>query len=362
MTQSGIGVAGQADPEAVCIIVPTLNEELYIDACLTSLLAQQDATVLEIIVADGGSTDRTIDLVRNWQRDHPCIVLLHNPRRIQSAAINLAVATAHAQARIIIRADAHVSYPQRFVSDCVAAMIGYGATSVVVPMRTVGIGGFQRAVAAAQNSVLGNGGSPHRSAGRSGFVDHGHHAAFDRDFFTRLGGYNETFTHNEDAEFDYRQIQAGGRIYLCGDNAVTYFPRSRLRDLAVQYLRHGRGRARTTLTHRIRPKLRQLAPILMLAANLAGIALIPVSVVFGLVPLVYLAGCCLIGVGLAIQRRDPWLLAAGLAAVTMHAAFALGYSGACLRYACAGPVRLLNVTTGGDRQAKVDPAGERKAL
>ena len=49
--------------------------------------------------------------------------------------------------------------------------------SVVVAMNTIGKGGFQTAVAAAQNSKLGNGGASHRSAGGEGrWVEHGHHA------------------------------------------------------------------------------------------------------------------------------------------------------------------------------------------
>ncbi len=110
-------------------------------------------------------------------------------------------------------------------------------------MATVGKVGFQRAVAAAQNSVLGNGGSAHRRAAVSRYVDHGHHAAFDRAFFLSIGGYNETFSHNEDAEYDHRvalgrrQSESGCVAMSC---SATFPRRTPAGALAKQYFRHGR--------------------------------------------------------------------------------------------------------------------------
>lgn len=46
----------------ISIIIPTLNEENNLDNLLTSLQAYQS---VEIIVADGGSTDRTVNIARN---------------------------------------------------------------------------------------------------------------------------------------------------------------------------------------------------------------------------------------------------------------------------------------------------------
>ncbi|HYB92556.1 MAG TPA: glycosyltransferase [archaeon] len=51
-------------PPSVSIIVPTFNEEKYIVSCLKSLKHQTYRGKYEIIVADGGSKDRTIDLAK----------------------------------------------------------------------------------------------------------------------------------------------------------------------------------------------------------------------------------------------------------------------------------------------------------
>ncbi|MEJ0048194.1 MAG: glycosyltransferase [Rhodospirillales bacterium] len=177
----------------------------FIEACLRSLLVSVEQAGLgaafEILVMDGGSTDETAAIVGRMSAQVPAIRLCANPGRLQSAAVNLAAEIADPRARILMRADAHALYPANFVGDCMAALRDQDASSVVVPMINRGVTPIQRAIAAAQSGRLGNGGSAHRTAGASCFVDHGHHAAFDRAVFQRLGGYDTRFTHNEDAEF-----------------------------------------------------------------------------------------------------------------------------------------------------------------
>jgi succinoglycan biosynthesis protein ExoA len=322
----------EMSPPLVALAVPVLNEEAYIAACLASLLEQNDTFRLEILVLDGGSTDRTAEIVRGLQQRHPEIRLVPNPARLQSAAVNLAARIASPEAGILIRADAHAWYPPGFVTRVVQALREQEATSVVVPMLTVGQAGLQRGIAAAQNSRLGNGGSAHRTGLRSGWIDHGHHAAFDRAFFLSIGGYDESFTHNEDAELDHRAKLAGGRIWLCADAPCTYYPRKDLMSLARQYMKHGAGRARTLLKHRMRPKPRQMAPVAALLGSVAGLVLAPFWPVTLLVPALYAALCLGWGVLLAIRERDPWLAGAGPAAMTMHLAWGTGFLRSLLKH------------------------------
>lgn len=322
-------------PPVVAIVVPALNEQAYIGRCLDSLVGQWPEDACQIIVADGGSTDATAAVVAEHARRHPNILLIRNPRRIQSAAMNLAAQIASPQATILIRADAHADYPPGFVRRCVTELQRSGAISVVVPMRTEAEAGhgLQRAIAAAQASRLGNGGSAHRTGGASGFVEHGHHAAFDRAFFLSIGGYDESFTHNEDAEFDHRAALAGGRIWMCGDAPIVYFPRRSLAALARQYVRHGRGRARTLAKHGLRPKPRQLAPVAALLTCVGGLAAMPLIPQLAAVAMAYPLACLGWGAAKAARRRDAWLVATGPALVTMHLAWALGFLQTALRRA-----------------------------
>ena len=311
----------------IAAVVPTLNEDGYIEACLMSLLGQWPQESLEVLVMDGGSTDGTQDRVAALALRYPNLRLLRNPRRLQSAAMNLAARLASPKATILLRADAHAVYPAGFVRHCVNDLLRTGAVSVVVPMRTQAEQGHvvQRAIAVAQSSRLGNGGSAHRIGGRSSFVEHGHHAAFDRAFFLSIGGYDESFTHNEDAEFDHRVGLAGGRVWMCAQAPVSYFPRKTLEALARQYFRHGKGRARTLVKHQLRPRPRQVVPVIATCALLGGMVLAPVEPLMGLAALAYPAACLAWGVARATVSRDAGLLAAGPALLAMHIFWACGF-------------------------------------
>jgi len=50
----------------VSIIIPTFNEEQYIGRLLSRILSVREREELEVIVVDGGSTDRTEEIVRGF--------------------------------------------------------------------------------------------------------------------------------------------------------------------------------------------------------------------------------------------------------------------------------------------------------
>jgi succinoglycan biosynthesis protein ExoA len=320
------------------IVIPCLNEAAHLSALLDGLCADPAAANARIVVADGGSTDGGAEIVRQRGRADPRIALLPNPKRIQSAGVNLAARSADAE--FMVRIDAHAGYPADFLSQLIAAQAESGADSVTVAMRAVANTSscFQRAVAAAQNSVLGAGGSPHRKAGERRWVEHGHHALFKLAAFRAAGGYDESFTHNEDAEFDARLARNGGRVLLAADIVIDYYPRSRIDALARQYFMHGRGRARTTAKHRLALKPRQLAPI-AIAPVVALALLAPITPLAALPAGVWLLGCLAYGVWLGLRARDPCAAGAGFAANVMHLSWSLGFLGETFAGARPRPTR-----------------------
>jgi succinoglycan biosynthesis protein ExoA len=309
----------------VTIVMPALNEEDHIAAAIASILPADPGLAYELFVVDGGSRDRTGEIVTEIAGANGRIRLLHNDKRIQSAAVNLGAREAHPQSRHLVRADCHARYPAGFVSRCIETLVEKDVASVVVPMQTVGRTCMQRAIAAAQNSRMGNGGSRHRLAGSSGFVDHGHHAAFDKAVFLEFGGYNEDVPYNEDAELDLRLTRGGKRIYLDGRAGIEYFPRAHLGSLARQYFRYGWGTANTFLVHKAPLKLRRVLPV----ALLFGCALAVPFAAFDLralaFPALYAVLACGWGLAIAIAQRDACALMSGPAAMVMHLSWGLGF-------------------------------------
>lgn len=308
----------------VLIVIPAFNEAAHIAGVLDFAVAFAERAGGLVVVADGGSTDRTREIVRARAADHRRVRLLDNPRRLQAAGVNGAVSRFGAGSEWLLRLDAHSAYPPDYGDVLLAEAERTGADSVVVSMHARGQGFLQRVIAEAQNSRLGNGGSAHRLAGAGAWVDHGHHALMRIAVFRAAGGYDEGFSHNEDAELDRRLTDAGHRIWLTGRTRLTYFPRARLGALMRQYYNFGRGRAKNLLKHRARPAARQ-AVVAMLAPAAALVLLAPLNGLFALPLLLWLLACLVGGAAIALQTRRPEGLLAGLAAGAMHMAWSAGF-------------------------------------
>ncbi|WP_242138286.1 glycosyltransferase family 2 protein [Sphingomonas sp. TREG-RG-20F-R18-01] len=307
------------------VIIPTLNEIAHIGPLLTKLLGEPAGVVGEILVADGGSRDGTREVVSGFARRWSRVRLIDNPERIQAAGVNRAVAAADTRFETIVRIDAHALYPADYVAQLLPSLAASGADSVVVRLTTRGHGGFQSAVAIAQNSRIGTGGSTHRMGGASAWVDHGHHAAFRRTMFEAAGGYDTSFEANEDAELDARLRALGGRIWLDTTIPVIYYPRATLGGLAKQYFRYGSGRARTSIKHGERLRLRQLLPpavTLAVGFSLVGAVLVPALLI---VPAIYALALGAAATVFAVKERALVALLAAPALATMHIAWGAGF-------------------------------------
>jgi succinoglycan biosynthesis protein ExoA len=310
--------------DRLLIVIPCLNEEAHIGSLIAQVL--EDTATLDrlIVVVDGGSTDGTKAILGEIVRNDPCVEVISNPRRIQSAGVNLAVEVYGEERQWLVRLDAHALYPKAYFSTLIAEARRTGAASVLVSMISQGSAGFQRAVAIVQNSVLGAGGAPHRRSGKADFVDHGHHALFDLKQFVAVGGYDETLSHNEDAEFDLRLARAGNRIWLTRDVEIVYFPRSSPVALYRQYKNYGRGRASTLIRHRKLPKLRQMLPACVAPAVVALLCA-PWILAAAIPAFCWSLLCLVFGARLGLPQGIRCAVIAGFAAMIIHLSWSIGF-------------------------------------
>lgn len=313
-----------SSPVLPLFVVPCLNEARHIPTLLKWLIGVQKRLGGRIVVADGGSRDGSQTIVATLAAKHAHLHLIRNPDRVQSAAVNRAVQAYGEGATHLIRIDAHAAYPEDYCDVLLAEAAQVGAASVVVSMNALGEGQVQRSIAAAQNAPVGNGGAKHRLTTAGQFVDHGHHALMRLDAFRAVGGYDASFSHNEDAELDHRLRQAGHRIWLTGRSAVTYFPRATVPALARQYFNFGAGRFRNLLKHRARPNARQIKVIAVLPL-VALAALYPVSAFFALPAVAWVSYCLTMALERAWASRDMTLLLVAPMAMTMHIAWSSGF-------------------------------------
>jgi succinoglycan biosynthesis protein ExoA len=269
---------------AVTVVIPVLDEGPHLGRCLESVTAQTYHPIAEILVVDGGSTDDTVAVAEQV----PGVRVLPNPRRVQSAAMNVALHAA--QGDLIVRVDGRCELPEDYVGRCVAALDATGAAMVGGRMEPHAEGRWPVGIAAAMSSPVGVGPARFHHGGTAGWVDTVYLGAFRRADALAVGGYDETFAINEDAEFAHRLATRGG-VWFDPSIAVGYVPRSSFPRLARQFFRYGLGRAATVRKHP-----RSLAP-----RQLAAPAL-----VLGLLSRRRLAVAALDLAGVAVAAADQW--------------------------------------------------------
>ena len=132
---------------SISILIPTLNEENYISNCIESLLVSlKDFNNYEIIIIDGGSNDKTINIISNYSEKNPKIKLLKNPKKIAPAALNLGLKKA--KFNIIMRCDAHAIYPHNYIKNNFDLLIKSDE-------KTMNVGGYINTVSK-KNTLISN--------------------------------------------------------------------------------------------------------------------------------------------------------------------------------------------------------------
>ncbi len=308
----------------VTVGVPCLNEEDFIEALVRGALAQDyPADRIEVLVADGGSTDRTRAILARLSQEDSRVRMLDNPHKIQAAGMNEIIKVARGD--VLVRFDAHADYAPDYVRKCIEVLERTGADNVGGGAKTRSRSFFQRAVCAALDSPLGVGGSKYRTEGQEGWVDTVWGGTFPRRVFETVGMYDAKAIVNEDAELNQRILKAGGKIFLSKEIIAYYYPRDSLRGLAKQYFKYGKGRARTLLKHKSFPTPRPAIPFAMVATGVALVAVPPLQL---LAPLYFGTYGLLTAVEAARVGRK-----AGLAAIpaiwlifpTLHIAHGTGF-------------------------------------
>ena len=254
--RTGADAGDRLGGPSVTVIVPVLNEEHHLRRCLEALGAQTRPPD-EILVIDGGSTDRTVEVAESFRG----VRVLENPERLQAAGLNRGINESSGD--VIVRVDAHVRLASDYVQRCACLLRRPEVSLVGGGMTPVAEGWRQRGIAAALTSRLGAGPARFHVGGAAGWVDTVYLGAFRRADAVSIGGYHPWLVTNEDAEFAHRMRALGG-VWFDPDLRSEYVPRDTYVALARQFFRYGRGRATTArLDHRSVAPRQLAAPALI---------------------------------------------------------------------------------------------------
>ncbi|HAX81146.1 MAG TPA: hypothetical protein DCY40_01070 [Actinobacteria bacterium] len=320
----------EATPD-VALLVATYNEAESIAACLESLADQDYAGRMRVVVADGGSSDETMSEVARF-RDRLDLTIIANPERRQGPGLNRAAASVDSE--YLIRIDAHTVYAPDYVSHSMAALQASGAAAAGGALVPVGTTPFGRAVAAAMRSPLATGPGRFHRKGMAGEVDTVYLGVFRRADFMALGGYRSFPSGaGEDADLYHRMRRRGWRVHLDPKIRSTYRPRQTPGSLLRQQFRYGQAKAEMLWANGAFPSWRPLAPALLVAGVVAGVA---VAIAGPLWPLGTLLGLWLLalaGAWATARGGSPLVVPA---AALMHLGYGMGLWWGLLR----GPGRV----------------------
>lgn len=267
----------------VAIIIPTLNEEKFIARCLDSVLQQSySIKMMDIMVVDGGSKDRTCEIVNEYHSKYTNIRLLHNPGKIQSIAFNIGVK--ESTAPYVIRLDAHAVYNKVYVEKCLETFSAKAEVLGCASKLIGNVGGvwnispqhsglIAETSAILNQSIFGIGGAAFRVGATAGFVDTVPFGCFPRRVIETIGGMREDLPRGEDNEFNSRIKKAGYKIFLNPQIRCTYYSRDTFAKNIKQMYANGESIGHLFYIDKSALGLRHFVPLLFVTGILLGIIL-----------------------------------------------------------------------------------------
>lgn len=326
--------------QMVSIIIPCLHEEKFIGKVLDALLKQTyPKESLEILVVDGMSTDGTREIVAAYVLKYPFIKLIDNPGRTAPKAMNIGIGLSRGE--VIVRMDAHCSYPSNYVQVLVDELANQKADNVGAVIRTIpgNDSTIAQSIAIGMSHPAGVGNS-HFRTGTDALkeVDTVPFGCYRRDVFKRIGLFDETLTRNQDDEFNARLVQNGGKICLIGYLQIDYFARETWAKAFKMFYQYGLFKPLVNMRLKAPATMRQFAPPAVVLAWVFAVMWCLLSPVYPglfliLMGLAYVLPVILISIGLAVKNKQFALLFfLPLTFVGIHFSYGWGYLKGLWRY------------------------------
>lgn len=328
---------GDTEQPMIATVIPVLNESDDITACLDSLIEQTyPASRHMIFVLDGGSRDRTTELVeeaslRSAQANGPKIELHSNPGKFvaqgRNRALELMPNTITHVLELIGHSTVNADHLEVLVNEWrrISALEHQELAALgsrVLP-RQGELGTVESWIEGALGSPLGSGGgqfdrftaaAPCRIPA---FVLHSRPAVVD------VGGWDESFISSQDSDLSMRLAAKGYALWRTPKTAVYMTKRTGLSQWFKMGHRYGFWRTKTVIKHPKRISLREYLPWLGLVATLS-LALLSIDL-WVLPPLVYACVLAIEAIRMSLKSgRASMLLGVPLCLFLLHASFSAG--------------------------------------
>lgn len=191
--------------DEVSIVIPAFNEEKYLPKLLTSLSKQDYTGKMEVIVVDGNSADKTLQVAKDFEGKIPQFTVLALKKRGISYQRN--AGAQQAKYKYLLFLDADIILPQHFLTSLLKKaklneqfvatanvwvaerdFLSYLFFVIMYPLFYV---------LARKEKIL------------AGFL-----TLTTKENHQKIGGYNEQLPFTEDVDYGWRSITAGANYHF----------------------------------------------------------------------------------------------------------------------------------------------------
>jgi len=314
----------------VSALLVTRNEKDYIRMSMMSLINQTyPKERYEIIVIDGGSTDSTLDVVKELQASFNTytfsIRVESNPKKILAAGWNIGIKAAKGE--YVVRIDAHSTAEPDFIEKSVETMQRVDAVCVGGKLSSKSLSGEDDVISYVLSSPFGVGNSSFRVSEDEGYADTAVYGLYKKSIFEKAGFFDEKMVRNQDIEMHSRIKKAGGKFYFNPVIQSTYYTRNTVKKMLKQA--YGNGQWNMVLLKKGSGALsiRHLVPFFFVLGVIGSVILgfiHPVFLIIGVAVILLHLG---LGVYFATKKTNKinQILVMPFLFISLHFAYGLGY-------------------------------------
>ena len=224
----------KTDGNKVSLICTLKNEESSIKEFLDSL-SFQSRPPDEIVIVDGGSTDKTVEIIKSYIEEGALIKLIVEDGANIAEGRNIAIK--NAKHDVIASTDAGCRIDKDWLKNLIKPFVGDSSVAVVsgwyeADART----DFERCVAELTYPKL-----ERVMKALDKFLPSSRSVAYKKECWEKVGGYPEWLYTAEDTLFDLNSKKAGCKFVFAPDAVVYWNVRPNLRSLFKQFYLYAKG-------------------------------------------------------------------------------------------------------------------------